>query len=347
MPSSEYASEIHRLLKIPDPGSQNAGLPEDLPVAETHSKEELPKIEQPAHHLEFVPEKVRTLKFRGLIIYPTIFIVAFIIFYAALNFSSLVSQVEGFFMKPQEEVVLGDQLVPYYQWISGYYFSVGDSKLLEPNNDIDKDGYPDGTEIINYKNPWGSGNMSETQKKLAENIDLSLINNRVSFNTYEQSLAGQVLGANTFNYDLEKPGKLSIPRLSTQVPLVWSKEPANFENDLTQGVVHYPGTALPGELGTIYVSGHSSDYIWKKNPYRQVFAKLNYLKPGDDIFIELFGVDGKTYNYRYQVMATKIYAPDDQNQFIDGSGKILNLSTCWPIGTQKDRLVVTAVQVGL
>src|SRR3989344_7819932 len=174
MPSSEYASEIHRLLKIPDPGSQNAGLPEDLPVAETHSKEELPKIEQPAHHLEFVPEKVRTLKFRGLIIYPTIFIVAFIIFYAALNFSSLVSQVEGFFMKPQEEVVLGDQLVPYYQWISGYYFSVGDSKLLEPNNDIDKDGlsnmdefimrtnpivadsdsdgYSDGTEIMNYKN---------------------------------------------------------------------------------------------------------------------------------------------------------------------------------------------------
>lgn len=33
-------------------------------------------------------------------------------------------------------------------------------------------------------------------------------------------------------------------------------------------------------------------------------------------------------------------------QFIDNSGaKLINLSTCWPIGTQKDRIVVSAILV--
>ena len=100
---------------------------------------------------------------------------------------------------------------------------------------------------------------------------------------------------------------------------------------------------MPGEQGTVYISGPSSDYPWKKHPYKQVFARLNALEPGDDVFVDIYGIDGKLYNYRYQVVSENIYRPDDQTQFVDNSAAKLNLSTCWPIGTAKDRLVVTAI----
>ncbi|OGE90624.1 MAG: hypothetical protein A3E29_00625 [Candidatus Doudnabacteria bacterium RIFCSPHIGHO2_12_FULL_48_16] len=266
---------------------------------------------------------------------------------------------------------LGDQEAQYYAWISGYYFMVNDQKMLEPNNDIDKDGlsnmqefimrtnptladsdrdnYPDGVEVINDKNPWGAGVMTETQKKLAASIDTNIVANRIAYSAAVsgQTASGTVSGANTFKYDLSRPGKLSVPRLNLQVPLVWSKDPSEFESDLSRGVIHYPGTALPGERGTIYVSGHSSDYFWKKDPYSQVFTKINYLTAGDDIFVEVYGLDSKTYTYRYQVVGSGIYKPDDQLQFIDNSVNKLNLSTCWPIGTSQDRLVVSATEVAL
>ena len=308
---------------------------------------------------------------KALIVYPLIFVLAFTFFYLIMNFSSLTAQVQGFFTKPQDEQILGVQTNDFYTWISGYYFAVADSKMLDPNNDIDKDGltnydefalktnplvfdsdedgYSDGIEVINGYNPWGDDRLTEEQKKIVEKFDLTMINNRISYGALEQEQvkSGQVLGANKLNYDLNKPGVISIPKLKIQVPIIWSKDPADFDKDLTTGVVHYPGTALPGENGVIYISGHSSDYLWKKNQYGQVFAKINYLAPGDDIFIQLYDADGKTYDYRYQVTGNKIYKPDDRAQFVDGSGSKLNISTCWPIGSSKDRIVVTALQVPL
>lgn len=324
---------------------------------------------EPISALTFSARAKKTIK--TLVFYPVIFILAFTFFYFILNFSSLTAQVQGFFTKPQNEQILGVQTDDFYTWISGYYFAVLDSKMLDPNNDIDKDGltnydefvlktnplifdsdedgYSDGIEVINGYNPWGDGRFSEEQQKIVQKFDLTMINNRISYGALEQEQvrSGEVLGANKLNYDLTKPGVISIPKLKIQVPIIWSKDPADFEKDLTTGVVHYPGTALPGENGVIYISGHSSDYLWKKNQYGQVFAKINYLTAGDDIFIQVYDTNGKTYNYRYQVTGNRVYKPDDQAQFVDGSGSKLNISTCWPIGSSKDRIVVTALPVAL
>lgn len=367
--------EIHKLLKLGDYEPTRdleaaTPFPVDLPIAAGEAVLDLPIMTPMENHAVIFPEPmVREKSFRlgSLLVYPAIFLAAFGFFYVLLNFGSIVAQVQGFFTKPQDQTILGDQLTAYYDWINGYYYAVGDKKLLDPNNDIDhdglsnmdefimhtnptvadsdSDGFSDGIEVINGMNPWGDGSMTSAQKKLAEGLNMIVINNRISAQVAENSnTGGQVLGANTFKYDLNKPGRLSIPRLNMSVPLIWSKDPSDFENDLTQGVIHYPGTALPGEQGTIYVSGHSSDYIWKKDPYHAIFAKLNYLQNGDDVFVDVYGQDGKIYNYRYQVVATNTYKPDDQTQFIDNSAFKLNLSTCWPIGTQKDRLVVSAIQ---
>jgi len=358
--------EIHRLLKI-GPSATEA-----IDHGPEHKHED---IHEPLDsQAEAIPVEQVTNGHKpknfwvSYLIYPVIFVVAFVFFYVVLNFSSLFVQLQGFFTPPQDKQILGENLTEYYGWIGNYYYAVSDREFLDPNNDIDKDGlsnldeynirtnpivadsdgdgFSDGIEIINGHNPWGDGQFTTEQRKLAEKLDLIMINNRISFNVSQNQ--GAVLGTKTFNYNLEQPGRLSIPKLNLIVPLVWSKDPTNFDADLTKGVIHYPGTALPGEDGTIYVSGHSSDYLWKKNQYHNVFARLNHLKPGDDVFVDIYGSDGKVFNYRYQVSGSKMYQPDDQTQFIDNtSGSKLNLSTCWPIGTQKDRLVISANSVGL
>ncbi len=375
---TDYDLEIHRLLGLSEASHDNHE-ELDLHAHDMHTPSALPISEDSIEHdghgsaaAAVMPgiENIEHTQFnwKSLVVYPVIFLAAFAFFYLILNFSSIWSQLGGMFTKPQSEQILGEETAQYYKWISNYFYAVDDPKLLEPTNDIDKDGltnhdeftmrtnpiladsdndgFSDGIEVINSQNPWGSGSFTSAQKKLAENLDVIMVNNRLSFNVSQTS--GVVAGTSVAtNYDLEKPGRLSIPKLKMQVPLIWSKDPSNFETDLTQGVIHYPGTALPGENGIIYVSGHSSDYIWKRDPMHDVFAKLNYLAPGDDIFIDVYGKDGKVYNFRYQVSGSHTYKPDDQTQFIDSSSSKLNLSTCWPIGTQKDRLVVTAVPVGL
>ncbi len=370
---TDYQSEIHRLLKLNGSDESHIhGAPHGLPIqnqdseinVETHGHSNAGEATMDAQQID-----TSKLSFKSLLIYPFIFLAAFAFFYVMLNFPSMWAQVEGWFSKPQAEEILGNDSAEYFKWINNYFYAVGDRNLLEPTNDIDKDGltnhdefimksnpiladsdsdgFSDGIEVINFANVWGSGPMPKAQRKLAEDLDIILINNRISGNV-AQNHSGSVAGETTNNYDLERAGRLSIPKLNLQVPLVWSKDPSDFDNDLTKGVIHYPGTALPGQTGIVYVSGHSSDYFWKKNPMANVFAKLNYLSSGDEIFIDVYGKNGQVYNFRYKVVTSKVYKADDQAQFFDNSSvNKLNLSTCWPVGTSKDRLVVTADQVAL
>lgn len=308
-------------------------------------------------------KKAGNKSWTGFLVYPLVFVIAFAVFYGVLNFAALSAQVSSWFMKSEDEVVLQEDLTTYNTWINGYFFAVGDKDKLGPNNDIDLDGLTnldefkiktnptladsdgdgvnDGVEVINGTNPWGAGKTTKKQAATLDQTNLIQINNRISFNAAANSGATQDASYSA-NYDLTQPGRLTIPRLNMQVPLIWTQSPDSFDDDLTKGVVHYPGTALPGEQGMVYISGHSSDYFWKKHPYTHIFAKINALETGDDIFVDVYGKDGKLYNFRYRVTVETVYSPDDQRQFIDNSGAKLNLSTCWPIGTQKDRYVVTA-----
>lgn len=140
--------------------------------------------------------------------------------------------------------------------------------------------------------------------------------------------------------DQSKPAVLDVPTNNLSVPLIWTQDVKDFDPDLKKGVVHYPGTALPGEVGTAYISGHSSGYAWDKSPYKQVFAVLGNIKDGTSFTITATQKNGKQVRFNYIVQRRGEFAANDQAQFLNSADSVVALSTCWPVGTTARRLVL-------
>lgn len=157
---------------------------------------------------------------------------------------------------------------------------------------------------------------------------------------------GQVLGVSVQNKDNfpafistltreTKPNysqfQLSVPRLKIADTTVYVDS-----NDLAKGLVQLPGSALPGEKGNIFISGHSAlSRLFSGNS--AVFSKLMDLKKGDQIFAEAGG--GK---FVYQVVELKVVDPNDLSVIPppDTLGRYISLMTCVPPGLNFKRLVV-------
>jgi LPXTG-site transpeptidase (sortase) family protein len=154
----------------------------------------------------------------------------------------------------------------------------------------------------------------------------------------QQDNTGRVFEELDINTDVA--GRVEIPSLGINVPLIWSKNPAGFENDLRSGVVHYPGTAMPGEIGTAYISGHSSNYVWAKGDYNRIFSKLNDVVDNASFKITVVQKNGKDAILHYVVTGRQEFSPTDQAQFKNTGDSIVALSTCWPVNTTQKRLVI-------
>jgi sortase A len=70
---------------------------------------------------------------------------------------------------------------------------------------------------------------------------------------------------------------LRIPRFGRHYHMA-VVEGTNYD-DLQKGPGHYPGTALPGQVGNFSVAGHRTTYL-------HPFYDINALKPGDKIVLE-------------------------------------------------------------
>ncbi len=136
------------------------------------------------------------------------------------------------------------------------------------------------------------------------------------------------------------PGRLEIPSLKVNAPLMWTDDPKNFDRDLESGVVHYPGTALPGEMGTAYISGHSSNYVWAKGNYNHIFTYLGNLANNTSFKITVVQKNGRNAIFHYVVTGSKQFTATDQAQFQNTGKSMVALSTCWPVGSTAKRLVV-------
>ena len=109
--------------------------------------------------------------------------------------------------------------------------------------------------------------------------------------------------------------------------------------DLNHSLVHYGGTAMPGEYGNTVIFGHSVlPQFFDPHNYKTIFSTTPTLKPGDEIFVTYDGV-----SYRYQVFDLVITEPNDLSSLEQNfSGSYLTLITCVPPGTYWKRLNVKA-----
>lgn len=135
---------------------------------------------------------------------------------------------------------------------------------------------------------------------------------------------------------------LWIPKLKTKAPIIWDVTGGKDLNSdlltaLQAGVVRYPKTALPDQIGNVFLTGHSSNYWWEKGRYKTIFALLDKLVVGDTIYVKY---QGQLYSYR--VSGQKVVKPTDTEVLGPTKTPTLSLMTCTPTGTALRRRIVTA-----
>lgn len=110
-------------------------------------------------------------------------------------------------------------------------------------------------------------------------------------------------------------------------------------DDLGVSLIHYGGTANPGEYGNTVIFGHSTlPQFFNPKSYKTIFSTLPALKEGDEISITYDGI-----SYKYVVFNMVVAEPSDLSaleQKFDDS--YLTLVTCVPPGTYWQRLHVQA-----
>jgi len=138
-----------------------------------------------------------------------------------------------------------------------------------------------------------------------------------------------------------KQNTLEIPAISIEAPIVFAQSSvkADITEDLNSGVVYYPGSVYPGQIGQIVILGHSAPAGWPKTKYEWVFSDLEDLEIGDEILIDL-----NNKQYTYMVKQTTIVArgEDVPTYTSDTSNSILTLISCWPPGKDYQRIAVQA-----
>lgn len=111
-------------------------------------------------------------------------------------------------------------------------------------------------------------------------------------------------------------------------------------NDFEQNLALMPGTALPGERGNVFITGHSSlPQFYRPGNFKAIFAHLPEIKKGDPVIINAGG-----QRFEYVVRGMKVVDPKETWVINppDNSGRYLTLMTCVPPGLYLKRLVVLA-----
>lgn len=110
-------------------------------------------------------------------------------------------------------------------------------------------------------------------------------------------------------------------------------------NDLSQSLIHYVPTSLPGEYGNVAIFGHSTlPQLYDPKNYKTIFTYLPSLEKGDTVIVKMGDLE-----YEYEVFDMFVVKPDHISvleQKYDAS--YLTLVTCVPPGTYWNRLVVRA-----
>ena len=124
--------------------------------------------------------------------------------------------------------------------------------------------------------------------------------------------------------------RLQIPTIGVDEIVVEGVSP----RQLAIGAGHYPGTAPVGGRGSVGIAGH-------RTGWGDPFLRLDELERGDRIVLQT-----RRDRFIYRVTNTKVVNPDAR-WVLNGDPKVdasfeLTLTTCTPVGTARDRLIVWA-----
>jgi sortase A len=104
---------------------------------------------------------------------------------------------------------------------------------------------------------------------------------------------------------------------------------------INRGPSHWPGSALPGQLGNVVVAGH-------RTTYTKPFQDLDLLVPGDPLIFTMN--DGTTWTY--ELTGTEIVTPDAMNIVDQHPEHTATLFACHPKGSAAQRIVAHFRLVG-
>lgn len=127
---------------------------------------------------------------------------------------------------------------------------------------------------------------------------------------------------------------LRIPRVGVEVPVLEGFSDAT----LNRGAGHIPGTALPGQIGNLAITGHRDGF----------FRPLKDIAVGDIVELQRPmspGTQTANTSDRYVVRSLKVVAPSDTSVLNPTVDSTLTLITCYPfyfIGAAPERFVVQA-----
>lgn len=137
-----------------------------------------------------------------------------------------------------------------------------------------------------------------------------------------------------------------IPKIKINAKVIKNVDPFDsriYQKALTEGVAHAKGSGLPGFPGNTFIFAHSAINWYQASQYNAIFYLTNKLEPGDEIFIYYKGS-----KYRYSVTEKKIVEGTDTSYLSKNlnttslNTNSLTLMTCWPPGSNLNRLLILA-----
>jgi sortase A len=124
-------------------------------------------------------------------------------------------------------------------------------------------------------------------------------------------------------------GFIKIPKIGLNMAFVQGIDVAA----LAKGPGHYPRSPLPGDGGNVLIAGHRTTHL-------APFWSIDALAPGDQIMLQT-----RRGTFLYRVKWVEVVGPT--SLWVSGATRrsSLTLTTCNPRFSQKQRLVVRAVQI--
>ncbi|MBI1834046.1 MAG: class E sortase [Candidatus Andersenbacteria bacterium] len=143
----------------------------------------------------------------------------------------------------------------------------------------------------------------------------------------------------TEGQSLPQTNRIVIPALDVDVPIIMSPslEDVDVIATLNEGAALYPNGVLPGHLGNLFISAHSTGEPWK-GKYRFAFLRINELQPGNVLHIDYNGT-----RYTYTMTDQEIVTPTPDYRVVsDRPVPTLSLMACWPIWSTQKRMLIHA-----